>query len=100
MVSFVLSQIWVDVGVLRVGSPLHQLVDVGTGCGDWQQTHGAQDGVTTTHTIGDDEGFVTGCVGFGLQGTLGLVGRGVDPLVSFGLAVLLDQHALEDPKGD
>ena len=100
LVSFILVQVRINEVLFGLGSPGHQLVDVTTGNGDWQQTNWAQNGVTTADTIWDNEGFVTVSISLGLQGSLGLISRGIDPLVSLGQAILFNQLLLQNPEGN
>src|SRR5699024_2205449 len=100
LVGLVLGQVGVNVVLFRLRRASHQLVNVGTRRGDGQETNRAEDGVTATDPIRNDKGFVAVGVGLGLQRSLGLVGRGVNPLVSFFQAVLFNQLLLENPEGN
>ena len=77
-----------------VGSALHQLGDVDAGGGDGQQAHSRQHRVAAAHVVGDHEGGPALAVSQLLQGALGPVGGGVDPLVGlFGAHLILQQLA-------
>ena len=83
----------------RVGCALHDVVDADAGSSDGQQAHSGKDGVAAADIVGDDEGGPALSVSQLLEGALGAVGGGVDPLVGLFHAHLVFQQLAQHTEG-
>ena len=77
----------------------HQGVDVDTGGGDGQQTHGGKDRIPASHRVGYNELLISFRVGQPLQGAAAGICSGIDTPTGSLFAVFLLQHGFEDTEG-
>ena len=95
LIAVVLPEVAVGISGACVSGALHQRVDIAACACDGEKSHSGEDGVTAAYIVRNYECFIALLVGELLEGTLCLVGGGVNPALCAVFTVLLYQHVAE-----